>query len=149
MKRADVTKMTFLKFWVLFNCLEQLKCINSWKVSWELSGVMESLYTEMIKMAGTSERGILGLTEYFFHGILPSKEEPGISFLQRETEDIVSWLITLSMLPPTDAMLLSILKCLVSMLTITHPRPLSHGHHFYEFGVWQLPFPKVPTKYSH
>ena len=71
--------MIFLKFWVLFNCLEQLKCINSWKVSWELSGVMESLYTEMIKRAGAPERGILGLTIFFSRN----------SSIQRRTRNIL------------------------------------------------------------
>ena len=108
---------------------------SSWKCPIE--------YTEFIKkMAGARrtwdwapERGILGLV-IFIHGFLPSKEEPGISFSQRETEDIVSLLITLSTLPPTDdAMLFSILICLDSMLPITHPRPLPRVRHFYEFGA--------------
>ena len=45
----------------------------------------------------------------FVHRFLPSKGEPGISFSQRETEEIVSLLIMLSTLPPTSAMLLGIL----------------------------------------
>ena len=61
----------------------------------------------------------------FVHGFLPFKEEPGISFSQRKTEDIVCLLITLS------TILFSILKCLDSMLPITHSRPLLRVRHFY------------------
>ena len=52
----------------------------------------------------------------FVHGFLPSKREPGIFFSQRETEDIVSLLITCSTLPPFD-----------SVLPITPSRPLPRG----------------------
>ena len=57
------------------------------------------------------------------------------SFSQRETEDIVWLLITLSTPTPTDAMLFSIPICLDSLLPITHPIPLLCVRHFYEFGV--------------
>ena len=87
----------------------------------------------------------------FVHGFLPFKEEPGISFSQRETEDIVSLLITLSTLPPTDAMLFSIPKCFDSMLPITHPWPLPRVRHISVFGVlrrteWKRTSPRFNVK---
>ena len=69
----------------------------------------------------------------FVNGFLPSKEEPGISFSQRKTEDMVS----LHAIHATT-MLFSILKSLNSMLPIIHPRPIPSVRHFYKFSVLKL-----------
>ena len=88
------------------------------------------------KMVVTPEHWHFRTDRIFVHRFLPSKEEPGISFSQIHT----------------TTMLFSILKCLNSMLPITHPRPLLRIRHFYEFGVlhrangWQI-FPPGNVMY--
>ena len=95
--------------------------IDKSRINSILNGYYGQSYTEFIKMAenlGMRTRARHFRTDRIF---LPFKEEPGISFSQRETEDIVSLLIMLSTLPPTDAMLF----CLPRLhIEITHPRPL-------------------------
>ena len=90
--------------------------IDENRINSKLNGYYGQSYTKFIKMAenlGMSTRARHFRTDRI---LLPFKEDPGISFSQRETENIESLLITLSTLQSRDAMLFSILICLDSIL---------------------------------
>ena len=92
-----------------------------------------NIYTEFMKMAGAPEQGILGLTEYLFTDFFHPKNQEYRSRKEKQK----TYSITAN---HATTILLSILKCLDSMLPITHPTPLLCVCHYYEFGVWSVHF---------
>ena len=81
----DMTKVCFVSFLFYSTPLNSMKNLSY------------SPIHRIHKNGGHARARHLRTDRIFVRGFLPSKEEAGISFSQRETEDIVSLLI---MLPP-------------------------------------------------